>query len=96
MKKELQKIYKHEIYKYKKYDYNGVFWANYCFVDSNFGRVFNLNPLLLVLGSEVKYLFSSEELRRKLNILYSLNFQPNLNFCHSNYFETGLIKLFDQ
>ena len=54
MKKELQKIYKHEIYKYKKYDYNGVFWANYCFVDSNFGRVFNLNPVLLVLGSELK------------------------------------------
>ena len=28
MKKELQKIYKHEMYKYKKYHYNGVFWAN--------------------------------------------------------------------
>ena len=54
MKKELQKVYKHEIYKYKKYDYNGVFWAIYCFVDSNFGRVFNLNPVLLVLGSELK------------------------------------------
>ena len=38
------------------------------------GGVFYLNPPLLVLRSEVQCLFSSEELRRKLNILYSLTF----------------------
>ena len=96
MKKELQKIYKHEMYKYKKVSLQRCFLGQlkhlWLHLDSNFGGVFNLNPPLLVLRSEVKCLFSSEELRRKLNILYSLNFQLNLNFWHSNCFKTGFCR----